>query len=122
MPDANSGQDTGSDLNIRAIGIGAIAIGVGILFALVAAFFLLRARGPAANTPAASFRAPAPLLQTAPQIERGAYFAEKEKLTGSYAWIDRQAGIARIPVDQAMRLMAARAAQAKPAGAAKEAP
>jgi hypothetical protein len=115
-------EDTGRDLDVRAIRIGAIAIAAGILFALAASWFLMRARGPAANTPAQPFHAPAPLLQTAPQIERADYFKEKARLTGSYGWVDRQAGIARIPVDEAMRLMAARAAQSKPAAPAKGAP
>lgn len=119
---AHRDHDTGRDLDVRAVRVGALIIAGGILFALVASFFLLRARGPAANTPSLPFRAPAPLLQTAPQIERANYFAEKARLTGSYGWVDRQAGIARIPVDQAMRLMAARAAQNKPAAAGKEAP
>ena len=114
MPEPSPGRD----IDVRGVRIGAIAIACGILFALAASFFLLRARGPAANTPAGAFRAPAPLLQTAPQVERAAYFAEKARLTGSYGWVDRQAGIARIPVDEAMRLLAARAGQATAGGQA----
>lgn len=115
-------HDTGRDLDLRAIRIGAIGIACGILFALVAAYVLLRDAGPAANAPPRRFGAPAPLLQTAPQVERANYFAEKARLTGSYGWVDRQAGIARIPVDEAMRLLAARAATNKPAAPAGEAP
>ena len=126
MPEANSPHphphDSGRDLDVRAIRIGAIVIACGILFALVAAFFLLRARGPAVNTPTQSFRAPAPLLQAAPQVERSQYFAEKARLTGSYGWVDRQAGIARIPVEEAMRVMAAQGKQAMQAKPGKEAP
>jgi len=119
MPESSPGRD----VNVRAIAVGGIVIGCGILIALGAAFFLLRARGPAANTAPQAFKAPLPLLQTAPEIDRAGYFAEKERLAGSYAWVDRRAGIARIPVDQAMRVLAARAG--KPAQAArplKEAP
>jgi hypothetical protein len=125
MPEANSPQphphphphphDSGRDLDVRAIRIGAIGIACGILFALVAAFFLLRARGPAVNTPTQSFRARAPLLQAAPQVERSQYFAEKARMTGSYGWVDRQAGIARIPVEEAMRVMASQAKRGKEA-------
>ena len=122
MPEAKPVQDTGRDLDVRAIRIGAIAIAAGIVFALVASWFLLQARGGAANMPSQSFRAPAPLLQTAPQVERANYFAEKARLTGSYAWVDRQAGIARIPVEQAMRVMAARAAKGEATDVKKEAP
>ena len=132
MPEANSPHphphDSGRDLDVRAIRIGAIGIGCGILFALVASFFLLRARGPVVNTPTQSFRAPAPLLQAAPQAERSQYFAEKARLTGSYGWVDRRGGIARIPVEEAMRVMAARTEQGrqgrqdKQTTAGKEAP
>ena len=126
MPEANSPHphphDSGRDLDVRAIRIGAIGIACGILFALGVSWFVLHERGPAANIPARPFRAPAPLLQTAPQIERANYFAEKARLMGSYGWADRQAGIARIPVDEAMRLMAARAKQGTTATPGKEAP
>jgi hypothetical protein len=40
--------------------------------------------------------APAPRLQTAPQPERAAYFAEKQQRLDSAGWVDRGAGIARI--------------------------
>jgi hypothetical protein len=105
MPESSPGRD----VNVCAIAIGGIGIACGIAFALSGAYWLLRERGPAANTVPHAFKAPAPLLQTAPQIERAAYFAEKEGLAGSYGWIDRQAGIARIPVDTAMAVLAARA-------------
>ena len=115
MPEPSPGRD----IDVRGVRIGAIAIACGILFALAVSYFLLRARGPAANVPAQAFRAPAPLLQTAPQVERANYFAEKARLTGSYGWVDRKAGIARIPVDAAMRLLAARAGQATEGGQGK---
>jgi hypothetical protein len=91
---------------------GGIAIAAGILFAGLAAWFLLREFGPAANTPPRaqpeSTFSPPPRLQPAPQPERAAYFAEKARQTGSYGWVDREAGIARIPLDEAMRLLATR--------------
>jgi hypothetical protein len=102
-----------ADIDARAVRRGAIAIAGGILFAGLAAWLLLRALGPALNTsplarPASTF-SPAPRLQPAPQPERSAYFAEKARKTGSYGWADREAGIARIPLEEAMRLLAARA-------------
>ena len=106
-----------TDINLRAVRRGGIAIAAGIVLAGLAAWFLLRELGPAANTPppapplahpGASF-SPAPRLQPAPQPERAAYFAEKARQTGSYGWVDREAGIARIPLEEAMRLLASRA-------------
>jgi hypothetical protein len=104
MPD-----HTGGDLDLRGLRRGALVIAGAIACALVAAALLLRARGPAANTPPHPFAGKAPLLQPAPQPDRAAYLEEKRRLTGTYGWVDREAGIARIPLDEAMKLMAGRA-------------
>jgi hypothetical protein len=45
-------------------------------------------------------------LESAPQIDRARYFAEKEQLLRRYEWIDRDRGVARIPIDEAMRMLA----------------
>nr|WP_314539211.1 hypothetical protein [uncultured Massilia sp.] len=98
-------------LDVRKIGWGALAIVCGIAFAVVGAWLLLRATGPAGNMPPHADTAPPPRLQTAPVPERVTYFAEKERLTTAYGWVDRDAGIARIPLVEAMHLTAARAAR-----------
>lgn len=46
-------------------------------------------------------------LQPAPQPARERYQLEKQRLIDSYAWVDREHNIARIPVDEAMRMLAA---------------
>lgn len=105
----------GSDLHVRAMRLTALAIVGTIVLAAVAAALLLRARGPAQNTPAKPFTGAAPLLQPAPQIERAAYFDEKRRVLDNPGWVDRRAGIARIPLADAMRIMAARSGSAKEA-------
>ena len=110
-------DDIGGDLDLRGLGWGAAVIAGGIACALLAATLMLGERGPATNTPPRPFQGPAPLLQPAPQPDRAAYFAEKRRLLDSYGWVDRQAGIARIPLDDAMKLLAARGvATPQPAG------
>lgn len=104
----------GGDLNVRAMRHAALAIVGAIVLAAVAAGLLLRDRGSAANTPPRPFTGAAPLLQPAPQLERAAYFDEKRRITEGAGWVDREAGIAHIPLDAAMRLMAARAQAGKP--------
>ena len=99
---------TGGDLNLRGLGWGAAVIVGAIVCALLAAALMLREQRPAANTPPRPFEGPPPLLQPAPQPDRAAYVAEKRRLLDSYGWVDRQAGIARIPLDDAMKLLAAR--------------
>jgi hypothetical protein len=110
MPDYKGG-----DLDLRGLRRGACVIVGGIVCAFVAAALMLRASGPAANTPPHAFDGNAPLLQPAPQPDREAYLAEKRRLLASYGWVDRQAGIARIPLDDAMALLAARGGAARPA-------
>ncbi len=82
-----------------------LAIALAVLIARLAWLHWEVPGGPNARTlPAVA----APVLQSAPRQERAAYFAEKQSLLESWEWIDRQKGIARIPIEEAMRLMAAR--------------
>jgi hypothetical protein len=99
---------TGGDLDLRGLRRGACVIVGGIVCALGISALLLVEQGPAANTPPHAFTGQAPLLQPAPQPDRAAYLDEKRRVTGTYGWVDREAGIARIPVDEAMKLMAAK--------------
>jgi hypothetical protein len=99
---------TGGDLDLRGLRRGACIIVGGIVCALGVSALMLVERGPAANTPPHAFTGRAPLLQPAPQPDRAAYFEEKRRVTGTYGWVDRQAGIARIPLNDAMTLMAAK--------------
>lgn len=105
------------DINLRGVGWGGAMVAAGIVFALVAAYFafhaLQPARGYGGPDAAAGMRIAGPVLETAPQPVRSDYAAEKERLINGYGWVDRKAGIARIPVEQAMQLMAARAAAGK---------
>jgi hypothetical protein len=53
---------------------------------------------------------PEPRLQRAPQADLAQVRRqERERLT-TYAWVDRQAGVVRIPIDRAMELYAQRTA------------
>ena len=45
----------------------------------------------------------APRLQTNPPQDLAAYLAEQQTLLDSYGWIDRDKGIAREPIDAAMK-------------------
>jgi hypothetical protein len=58
-----------------------------------------------ANAPM-DMRIAGPQLQSAPQLDRSRFFADEQRLLDRYEWIDREKGIARIPIDEAMRLVA----------------
>ena len=57
-------------------------------------------------------RTPEAALQSAPQIDLQRYRADKQRLLDSMGWVDREAGIVRIPIETAMALRAAGAASA----------
>ena len=48
---------------------------------------------------------PPPRLQAAPGEDLATYRAREAAILESYGWVDRDAGIARIPIGQAMRLL-----------------
>ena len=48
---------------------------------------------------------PEPHLQKTPELDLRALRAHEDSLLHSYSWVDRQAGIARIPVERAMTLL-----------------
>jgi hypothetical protein len=49
---------------------------------------------------------PEPRLQVSPQADMDAMRAREHELLHSYGWVDREKGVARIPIDRAMEIMA----------------
>ena len=118
----DSGHET-SDVNIKGLFIFGIALLVSvatIFLGLVAVFwgfgFLngkLDARRPAREPGAASLVRVAPdyqgpLLQIKPEEDLNGMHIGNATHLSTYAWIDRQAGVVRLPVDRAMDLLAER--------------
>jgi hypothetical protein len=60
---------------------------------------------------------PPPLLQTTPVLELAAFRRQEDELLTSYGWVDEERGIVRIPIAEAMRMLAERgtAKAARPA-------
>jgi len=50
-------------------------------------------------------RPPEPQLQVTPVMDLQNYRAEEQRLLNSYDWVDREKGIVRIPVNEAMNLL-----------------
>ncbi|MGE5470513.1 MAG: hypothetical protein ACM3X0_06940 [Bacteroidota bacterium] len=123
MPDAVFRREEGAvdneGIHSRSVLWVAASILLALLLVPAACWGLLRLwQVPLGTGPnrALDFQPAAPRLQAAPQDERAAYFAEKEKVLHGYAWVDRQAGTARIPIEVAMAAMIARGT---PSGARK---
>lgn len=95
-------------LAMRPVLLVAAVIIVAMLLAALAAFGFTRWRnvpldaGP--DTPP-HLRPGVARLQPAPQDDATAYFEKKSAQLEAYAWVDRDAGVARIPIDEAMRIL-----------------
>jgi hypothetical protein len=51
---------------------------------------------------------PPPNLQTLPNLDLQAFRAREDSVLHSYGWIDKDKGIVRIPIDEAMRILTER--------------
>jgi len=109
-----NGHET-RDIDIRFIGLfslsmvvllaGSLAL-MGWLFGVFAGMPLGRSRSaPIAETRPYSS---APRLQASPTRDMQEMRRSENARLQSYGWVDRTAGVARIPIDQAMELLATR--------------
>lgn len=104
------------DINVRVVmwfAIGLVVSAVIIHFALGALFALFARLHPSPEAPSRiAFQprlvAPAPRLQTNPTEDLARFRTAEEAKLQSYGWIDKQAGIIRIPIKRAMDLIAQR--------------
>jgi hypothetical protein len=100
------------DVHFRGVLIFAVALVVGVVLtlALVGGMIaLLAQRSPssmrASPTGTPSVVPPPPVLQAQPWEDLRRYREEQSRILLDYAWIDRKAGIVRIPVERAMELV-----------------
>jgi hypothetical protein len=117
-PDPHPGAGPGhevSDVSIRGIfifAIGLIGLGLVVQFALAAAMqgYRHRERRAEAQQPPQFVdergQFPAPNLQGSPPAELQTQRAGEAARLSEYGWADRKGGIARIPIDRAMDLLA----------------
>jgi len=102
MPDA---------VNVRGVMVGgvAVAVAVGIAIGIGSAFLLVRGDGGMSRVLPPHIAA-VPALQAAPAQDMAAYRAEKSRQLHEYAWVDRERGIVRIPIERALELAVQRQA------------
>jgi hypothetical protein len=103
-----------SDVNVAAIfGFGAGLVALLAVVALTVWTFLayLSVRADRREPPAPPLAAekgealpPEPRLQTNPREDLRQLRAAEDAMLNSYQWVDRNAGIVRIPIDEAIRL------------------
>jgi hypothetical protein len=93
---------------IAVLIIGAILHGV---IAGITIYFAMRHRKEFAPPSALSLiqqTPPEPRLQMSPEKDLAQMIVKEQELVNSYGWVDRKAGLVRIPVDQALNLVAQR--------------
>ena len=95
------------------VATGAVITAVAGFLAFVAIvmavlFFYLGATVPNAFQHAIKNPFPAPALQKTPRDDLKRFELEQRKALSGYGWADRSKGLARIPIDEAMRTIAAR--------------
>ncbi|MGH9326070.1 MAG: hypothetical protein ACRD2B_05205 [Terriglobia bacterium] len=59
---------------------------------------------------------PAPLIQEHSGLELQQYLKQENHILDSYGWVDRKAGIVRIPIDRAMALLLQKGLPVRPPG------
>lgn len=64
-------------------------------------------------------RPPEPRLQANPRIELQEMRAEEDAVLQTYGWVDRDKGIARMPIDEAMMIVVERGLPARESGAGR---
>jgi hypothetical protein len=104
------------DFPLGRIALAGGAIVLSVVLTVIAVLVWLHAR----HIPAGGERmsqpydltVPGPPLPTAPQPDLQAYLQAKQQRLHSIGWVDAGAGIAHIPIEDAMTLVAAKAASA----------
>lgn len=116
-----------SDLSVRAVAIFAAALAIFAALTHLALAYLLgylafREARPEREAPAKIARQsalpPEPRLQASPARDMAKMREEEERRLHSYGWVDRSAGVVRIPIERAKQLVVERGLPARPAQAA----
>jgi hypothetical protein len=100
---------------------GAVAASILAAFLIVAALMAWWGDHPpspvrASRTGVPSITPKPPVLQVDPPADLERYLRAQDEILGTYGWADRGAGRVRIPIREAMRLLAERGLPAGPAG------
>lgn len=121
-----------TDVDARSITRVAIVLVVAVAGAAGVGLGLFRLLGeraehndpppPPLSRPAEGSRAPEPRLQTAPAADLAALQDEERRALAGYGWADEAAGVARIPIEEAMALYVGQAARSQAAPVASPSP
>ena len=101
------------ETSVRAASRWLVILGIFILAAMTACFLILweltdvrEAADPAVASPRTRLNRPAPRLEYDSPAERLKLNRREDERLSSTGWVDREGGIARIPIDQAIDILA----------------
>jgi hypothetical protein len=104
-----------SDINLRVVSwtaIGLVLSAIAVFLAVGGLFSLFKRQYASATAPSRITSPgrlpPPPRLQTSPSSDLQQLLEAENAKLNSYGWIDRSAGVIRIPIDRAMDLLAQR--------------
>ena len=107
-----------NDVNVRAVFRFGFWLAVGVVavtLAMLALFRALEKKDRASDVVLSPVVAanlartpPEPRLEPLPLLPGQRLRAEEDAILTSYAWVDRKAGVARIPIDRALEILVAR--------------
>jgi hypothetical protein len=83
-----------------------------VAISMTGLFFYLRSSVPDAFRKVIEHHFPEPALQKDPQNDLTRFEREQRATLSGYGWVDRSKGLVRIPIENAMRIIAARGGHA----------
>ena len=105
---------------ILAFGVGLIVVGILTAFVVWVLFKYFDAREARRVVPEYPLAAtqekrepPEPRLQTNPREDMEELRRQEDQILNSYGWVDKNAGVARIPIEEAMKIVVQRGLPAR---------
>jgi hypothetical protein len=111
-------QHESQEPDLRGVLVAGAVVSIAIVLAVIVGLGLVALFGGFARPLARAEHNPMPQphLQAHPLTDRERYEEEERAKLSGYRWVDRSAGIVRIPVDRAMQILAERDAKTPASG------
>lgn len=118
MPEEHPERHEHQDINAKTVALfgGGLLLTVGVVLLFMIALLAYFASRPAGSVgPLAGMRVepPEPRLQVSPPQDLQKMRESEDALLYNYGWVDRKAGVVRIPIDRAMELIVERGLPAR---------
>ena len=95
------------DIDTRRVLLTGVTIAGAVLLAVAVSWILVAVLGSPTTAEHGAAPRAGPQLEVHPLQDLAAYRAHEQLKLSGYQWVDRQAGIVRIPIDRAMEVVAA---------------